>query len=155
MTEVKPIAFESVQGLDEIVKIKVDPNGEQRISKTKRGTLIYIGEAIWKEEAVVLLEKFPAGETMRWAFWFDEVHYILAGKAEMTYLLPSSRFSVEKKMTVQAGDTYLIPKGADITWKVDPSEPFFHYCVIMTGFKPYDPRHMSSEARGGVYWDKD
>ena len=149
--EPRPIPFESVQDRDEIARIRIDPLGAQKVSKTKRGTLTYIGDSIWYKEGVVLLENFIAGETMRWTFWFDEVHYILAGKAEVSYLLPASRFSVQKHMKVQAGDAYLIPTGADMTWKVDPSGPLTKLCVIMPGFKPYDPRHMAPEARGGVF----
>jgi ethanolamine utilization protein EutQ (cupin superfamily) len=149
--EARPIPFRSIQDQDEIPKVRINPQGEQRVSKTKRGTLVYLGDAIWYKEGVVLLENFVAGETMKWTFWFDEVQYILAGKAEMHYLLPASRFSVEKHMTVEAGDALLIPKGADVTWKIDPSGPLTKFCVIMPGFKPYDPRHMAPEARGGVF----
>lgn len=122
---------------DVIPKIRIDLNGKQVETTCLRGTWSHYPDMIWKPEAWVCLEDFPAGQTVRWAFWFDEVHYIFEGKAELTYLLPATRFSIEKKMIVEKGDAYVIPKGSECIWKVDPSGPLKHLCVLMPAPEPY------------------
>ena len=84
--------------------------------------------------ATVSMEDFGAGETMYWAFPLDnEVHLILKGKAELTYSLEGTNHTEEKKMTVEEGDVYIIPRGARMTWKVDPSGPLRKLCVTIPG----------------------
>ena len=88
------------------------------------------------------MENFPAGKTSHWVFWYDEIHYIQEGKAEMTYTLAQTRHTVAKTVTVQKGDCYIIPAGADITWKVDPSGPLKKFCVVMPAPYRYLPGSM-------------
>ncbi len=138
---------------DTIPKIKVDLDSPQKEATCLRGTWSHHPDMIWKPEAWVVLENFPAGQTVRWVYWYDEIHYILEGKAELYYQLPATRFSVEKKMIVEKGDAYLIPKGAEFVFKVDPSGPLKHFCVIMPGPEPYKTRLISGEA-GGAFSEK-
>lgn len=121
---------------DTIPKVKLDPQAPQKEVWCLRGVWSH-GDGVFTREAVAALENFPAGKTTHWVFWVDEVQYILEGKAEVTYTLAATRFTVEKKMTVEKGDVYVIPKGTDIYWKVDPSGPLVKLCVIMPGSERY------------------
>ena len=132
---------------DTIPKIHVDINDEQVKLKSLRGTWSAHPDLIFKKEGFVVLENFPAGATVRYIFWTDEVQFYLGGKAELTYGMPRTRFSVEKKMTVEKGDAILIPCGADITFKVDPSGPLNKFCVIMPAPPPTVKESMPPEAR--------
>lgn len=132
---------------DTIPKIHVDLDDEQVILKSLRGTWSVHPDLIYKTEGFVALENFPAGETVRYIFWTDEVQFYLGGRAELTYTMPRTRFSVEKKMIVEKGDSILIPCGADITFKVDPSEPLSKFCVIMPAPPPTVTESMPREAR--------
>ena len=64
------------------------------------------------------------------------------GRAEMTYLMPATRFSEETTVVVEKGDCYIIPAGAEIYWKVDPAGPLRRLNVIMPGPTPYEPELM-------------
>jgi mannose-6-phosphate isomerase-like protein (cupin superfamily) len=80
--------------------------------------------------ATVSLEDFLPGEELNWAFWHDEVHLVISGKAEIHYTLPPSHNRIRKKITGR-GDTYLILNGSRVKFKVISREPYRHYCVIM------------------------
>lgn len=123
---------------DTIPKYKIDPNAPQTEVTCLRGTWSHGGGVVVRE-AVAMMENFPAGKTTHWVFWYDEVQYILAGRAELTYTLPTNRFTVEKTMIVEPGDVYVIPKGADIYFKVDPSGPLKKLCVVMPAMERYMP----------------
>lgn len=84
--------------------------------------------------ATVSMEDFGPGETFFWAFPLDnEVHIILKGKADVTYSLEGTNHTEEKKMTIQEGDAYIIPRGARMTWKVDPGGPLVKLCITIPG----------------------
>ena len=78
----------------------------------------------------VSVEDFLPGSEMRWAFWHDEIHFVLSGRAEISYTLPPSHTNIRKRITEQ-GDTYLILNGSRLTFKVLSNEPYRHLCVIM------------------------
>ena len=92
-------------------------------------------------------EDFGAGSTVQWDFWYDEFHYILSGKAELTYSLQYTAYTETKKLTVEAGHLYLIPRGAHMEWKVDPGANLRKICVIMP-CPP--PRPLDAMAPGSV-----
>ena len=125
----------------EITKIKLDAEGKvDRMMKIPEGaldgasgTLYWAGPAIRTPEGSVSREDFAAGSTVRWCFPVNEVHYILSGRAEITYRLPPL-YMEEKTMVGEAGDVYVIPEGAMMEFKVDPSGPYKKMCVIMPGF---------------------
>ena len=131
--------------LDTLPKIHVDIDDEQIEVGSLRGSWYVHPDVMWKPEALISLESFAAGRTTRYIFWHNEVHFILAGKAELTYSLPINRFSVEKTMTVEKGDAYFIPCGADI--KFTPSERLYHLSVSMPGPARYRSDLMPAEAR--------
>jgi quercetin dioxygenase-like cupin family protein len=126
----------------EIQKIHIDPNAKPNRmlsvpgGKVKSPTKLYwFGPAIRTPEASVACEDFAAGSTVHWFFDYTEAQYILSGKAEITYRL-APLYVEEKTFTAEAGDAYVIPKGAIIEFKIDPSGPFRKFCVIMPGFRP-------------------
>lgn len=84
--------------------------------------------------ATIAYESFEAGSTVNWSFWHDEVHVITRGQAEVTYTLgPNHRKQVTK--VFGEGDTYLIPNGARVRFRVISDEPYLHVCVIMPRFE--------------------
>jgi ethanolamine utilization protein EutQ (cupin superfamily) len=118
--------------LTEMPKIKIEVKSKPHVkAKTLNGNLYFRGESIRVPQAWVVMEDFAAGDVVRWNFFYDEIHYILRGKAEVTYSLASTTYTEQKKMTAEAGDCYLIPRGASVEWKVDPSGPYQKLCVIM------------------------
>ncbi len=118
------------QPLTEIPKRKLDPDAPTKyIIETAYGNT-YMGAGVPSPDATVGIEDFGAGETIRWRFWHPEVHYILKGKAEVTYTLPAWHDEV-KTMTVEAKDCYVIPRGAELEWKVSPEGPLRKLCVVM------------------------
>ena len=149
---------EEISRNTEIVKIRIDP--EARVDrmlavpggKLKSSTKLYwSGPAIRTPEASVACEDFAAGSTVQWFFDYPEVQYILSGKAEITYRL-APLYIEEKTFTAEAGDAYVIPKGAMLEFKVDPSGPFRKFCVIMPGFRPdLYLENLPKELRDSVY----
>ena len=133
--------------LDVLPKVHLDPGDPQLEVGSLRGVWNVNPQVIWKPEALVALESFPAGRTTRYIFWHNEVQYIVEGEAELTYSLPITRFSVEKKMTVHKGDAYVIPVGADIQFAVSPDGPLQKLCVAMPGPARYRPDLMPENAR--------
>lgn len=133
---------------DTIPKIRIEPEG-RAIPATilNCGALEHRGDRMWIPEGAVVVEDFPPETTFWWAYWYDEVQYILGGKADITYTLPASRFSVEKTMTVETGDCYIIPSGARLTFKVAPGGPLKKFCVMMPGPRLYLREAIAPESR--------
>jgi len=97
---------------------------------TTRGNLYVVGQALDTAHGTAALEDFGPGETVRWAYCHTEFHYIVSGSAEVTYSLPPWHDSTQM-LTVGPGDYYLIPPGAELTFRVAPDEPLRKLCVIM------------------------
>jgi hypothetical protein len=133
--------------LDVLPLVHLDVNDEQIEVSSLRGVWHVNPSLIWKPEALVALESFPAGQTSRYAFWHNEVQYILEGEATLTYSLPITRFSVEKELKVRKGDAYVIPVGADVKFAVSPDGPLQKFCVAMPGPARYRQDLMPNEAR--------
>jgi uncharacterized cupin superfamily protein len=129
----------------EISKIKIDPEAKvKRIVKTLRGDLHFSCELV-TPQGMLAVEDFASGETIRWIFFHDEWHYILKGKAELTYSLPPWH-DEQKTMTVEAGEAYFIPCGADITFKIVSKEPYRKMLVVMPPelmYKTVEPRMIT------------
>ena len=89
------------------------------------------------------LEDFPGGTQLDWAFWHDEAHYVLEGKAELTYTLPPNHNRV-KTVICEKGHVYLIMNGTRATWKVLSNEPYRHLCFIMPRYN-FDKRLLRQE----------
>ena len=133
--------------LDTLPKIHVDVNDKQIEVTSLRGTWSVHPDLLWKPEALCHLQSFHAGKTTRYIFWHTEVQFVVEGKAQLSYSLPITRFSVEKTMTVEKWDAYVIPCGADIKFEVDPSGPLYTFCVAMPGPPRYRSDLMAPEAR--------
>jgi mannose-6-phosphate isomerase-like protein (cupin superfamily) len=104
--------------------------------RTLSGNIYHYGPEVNMRyaNATVSMEDYGAGETFSWFYPMDnEVQIILKGKAEITYSLEGMNHTVEKKMTVEEGDVYIIPRGARLTFKVDTSGPLVHLCVTIPG----------------------
>lgn len=113
-------------GANTIIKT---PQGNIGLVKTKKGTdepLLHIAHP----ECSAIVEDFFSGETSRWLLTHPEIHYILKGKATVTYTLAPWHDEL-KEMMVEEGDSYLIPAGTDITFKVAPESPLRKLMVMM------------------------
>jgi mannose-6-phosphate isomerase-like protein (cupin superfamily) len=121
----------------EIEKIRIDVDAPQtRRVRTLRGNLYPVGRALVTPHGSGAVEDFGAGETATWQFWHAEAHYILAGAADVKYSLPPW-FDEAKTMRVEAGDFYIIPPGADMTWTVTSAGPLRKLCVILPNERLY------------------
>ena len=128
--------------LTEIPKIKVDKNMEP-IAKHKRlnldGTPTYLyvfgpeGNLNYAN-AYVSMERIAAGSVRQWYFPYDsEFHYILQGKAEMTYSLDGSDHTQLKTMSIEEGDVFIIPRGARIKWKMSDDMDMVRLIILIPG----------------------
>ena len=108
--------------LTEIPKIKVLPETRSAAYSTANCS----GE----------VEEFGAGDTIFWFFPHDEMHYVLKGEADLTYTLASTSHTVQKTAHVSAGEFYVVPTGARVTWKVPPAGPFKIFWITMPGVPP-------------------
>jgi len=92
----------------------------------------------------MVIEDFEPGQEITWWFWHDEIHYIIKGKAEVTYSLPGLHLKKERA-TIEAGDAYLIYRGERITWKVVSKEPYRKFCVVMPAIPLPSGDHLIQE----------
>ncbi len=106
--------------LDEILKVKAD-------AKSKPAAII-------TANGCTGVEDFAAGATVFRYFTRDEVDYVLQGKAEMVYSLAGTSHTEQKTMTAEAGEAYVIPWGARVTWKVVPGSRFRRVSTSIPGF---------------------
>tara|TARA_Y100000310_G_scaffold205596_1_gene205968 strand:+ start:11 stop:490 length:480 start_codon:yes stop_codon:yes gene_type:complete len=97
-------------------------------------------------QALVGIENFLPGSTIHWAFWHDEVQYILQGQAEITYTLVPNHNKVNK-ILVDKGQACLILSGTRATFKVLSEEPYTHLSVIMPRYN-YDRWLLKEEYEG-------
>ena len=121
----------------EITKVKLDPKA--KLLKVETGECpVYIWKGSWTKspEGVFLVEDFAPGQKTTWHFPDAEVQYILAGKAEITYALPFDLYMQKRTFKAEAGDAYLIPRGAKVEFNIDPSGPYRKFCVMMPSPAP-------------------
>ena len=97
-------------------------------------------------QALAGIEMFPAGATVHWAFWENEVQMVLQGEAEITYTLPPNHKKVNK-ITVSPGHLYLILNGSRLSFKIISKEPFVHLGVMMPRYT-YDRWLLKEEYEG-------
>jgi len=102
--------------------------------KTAGGMIYWGGKPLRFPGGSFSREDWPAGSTRYWFFAYNECHYVLEGKAEITWnqgplLLDEGTFTAEKY------DLYFVPAGTKLTWKTDPSGPYKHMCIIMPYFR--------------------
>jgi hypothetical protein len=143
----EPYESQDERILDVLPRVHLDVNHPQVEVTSLRGVWHINPNVIWKPEALVALESFPAGKVSRYVFWHNEVHFIVEGDAILTYSLPITRFSIEKEMHVTKGDAYVIPVGADIKFAVSDAGPLYKLAVAMPGPARYRPDLMPESAR--------
>jgi mannose-6-phosphate isomerase-like protein (cupin superfamily) len=120
-----------VRAVNEIEVGQADSGAEARHRiETTRGNIYAVGRVIDTPYGTAALEDFGPGETVRWAFWHAEFHYIVSGSAEVSYSLAPWHDKVQY-MSVNPGAYYLIPPGAELTFRVAAGEPLRKLCVIM------------------------
>ncbi|MEW6142350.1 MAG: hypothetical protein AB1597_04235 [Chloroflexota bacterium] len=122
--------------IDEIPVIHLSADIEP-ISETKTtaGTYYMFGkEAIlWSANAFAMMEMFGKGTSLTWMYPFDEFHYIIQGRARVTYTLAGTGHTQKKVLDVEVGDLIVTPVGSIVEFKVDPSGPLRRVCGVMPG----------------------
>lgn len=123
--------------LTEIPKMNInitDLGPESTIKMPKLGTTHHFPSfGIYTANAIVAFEEFEDGDTISFCPMRDVVALVMKGKAEITYSLAGTHYTEVKKMTVEEGEVYVIPIGAQIEWKVAPGSRFRHLCIMMPG----------------------
>jgi uncharacterized cupin superfamily protein len=76
------------------------------------------------------IEDFEPGSEHSSSFWYDEMHFVIDGEAEISFTLPPLNRKI-MKTTARRGDSYLLLRGTKVTWKITSKEPYRHLCVIM------------------------
>jgi quercetin dioxygenase-like cupin family protein len=92
----------------------------------------------------MVIEDFEAGQEITWWYWHDEVHYVIQGKAEVTYSLPGLH-QKEEKATIEEGDAYLLYRGERVTFRVTSETPYRHFCVVMPAIPLPSGDHLIQE----------
>lgn len=95
-----------------------------------KGNPLLIKRFVQEPAGHITLEDFPAGSTVEWTYWHDEVHVVVKGKAQVEYYLPPL-FQDKGQAVLQEGDAYLMHRGECVVFKVLGDQPFRHLCVIM------------------------
>ncbi|MFC2032440.1 cupin domain-containing protein [Chloroflexota bacterium] len=121
--------------LTEIPIIKFNPDDEPDIRGESLSGVFYgfSKNRIHTANGTFGWEEYPPGETMFWFFPTDQVHYIIKGRAEMTYSLAGTSHTEQKTIMLEPGDAYVVPRGSRIAWKVAPGEGLRHIGIQMPG----------------------
>jgi mannose-6-phosphate isomerase-like protein (cupin superfamily) len=112
--------------------LSLQPNSEV---KSQTGTFYLFGKkgAIQTANAFIMVEQFGAGTSLTWMYPFDEFHYIIQGKARVTYTLSGTGHTEKKALDVETGDFIVTPVGSIVEFKIDPSGPLRRVCGVMPG----------------------
>jgi ethanolamine utilization protein EutQ (cupin superfamily) len=62
---------------------------------------------------------------VEWTYWLDALHYVVSGRAEITYWNPPN-WEQEQTVIAEPGSFYLTPRGARVKWRILSDEPFRH-----------------------------
>ncbi|MCR8550529.1 cupin domain-containing protein [Salipiger sp. P9] len=107
----------------------------------------------WNDIAIAQKECYAGFQEVRkgdpvgsWTMWFDEVQYVLGGKATMVYRMPPL-YAEEYRRELGEGDLFMLPLGCEFRWEVTEETPF-RTIILALPFPPsmtlYD--EMSVEA---------
>ncbi len=88
------------------------------------------------------VREYAAAETKFRFFPHDEMHYVIAGEADLKYSLASTSHTQVKEITVHQGDFFIIPAGARVTWNVAAGGAYRFLWLTLPGI----PRTASSRA---------
>ena len=97
-------------------------------------------------QALIGVEDFLPGTITHWAFWHDEVQYVIRGEAEVTYTLVPNHDKIDT-VRIGPGKVYLILSGTRVSFKVTSEEPYTHLCVVMPRYH-YDRWLLKKEYDG-------
>ena len=125
--------------IKDVIRVCEKEEGANGLLKNKITTVqgdLFMKRLVREPAGHITMEDFAPGTTISWNFWHEEVHYIVKGKAEMTFSEPPLH-QKQQTITTQAGDIYLIRRGEYVTWKIESGEPYRHLCIIMPA--PYNP----------------
>lgn len=87
------------------------------------------------------------GATFFWFFSADEMHYVCQGEADIVYSFASTSHTERKNVHVTAGDFYIVPLGARLTWTVPAtSKPFKLFSICQPGMPDGNPSRMAQMA---------
>jgi hypothetical protein len=75
-------------------------------------------------------EDFMPGPDIIWSMFYDEVHYVVSGRAHITYHLPPLMQETGTAIA-EPGSIYLLPRGSRILWRVLGDAPFRHLCICV------------------------
>ena len=79
------------------------------------------------------VQEYPAAETKFRFFAQDEMHYVVAGEANLRYSLAGTSHTEVKEATVRPGDFFIIPIGARVTWTTGAGAPFRFLWLTLPG----------------------
>jgi len=71
----------------------------------------------------VVYEDWFKDNDVEWTYWLDTVHFVVSGRAEITYWDPPN-WEEEKTVIAEPGSLYLAPRGCRAKWRVLSDEPF-------------------------------
>ena len=122
-----------------IKKIRYEKDRLKRIELKKENIVSFLDIGINETGCIAVFEEFRSDVPWKKSFtlWADEFHYVIEGKAEITYTSPPLH-EKEEKIIVEAGDAYFTPIGICEKYRIIGSETFLHLNVVM-------PRPKSSD----------
>jgi len=88
-----------------IKKFSYDEQSMQRIDFKQGNIVIFAGMGVNEKSCLAAFEMMKPDLPMkeRWTFWHDEFHYVIRGRAEITFTNPPLH-DKEEKILVQEGD---------------------------------------------------
>ena len=80
--------------------------------------------SLMNEPAVqAVYEDWFKDNDVEWTYWLDTVHFVVSGRAEITYWNPPN-WEEANTVVAEPGSFYLAPRGARVKWKILSDEPF-------------------------------
>jgi ethanolamine utilization protein EutQ (cupin superfamily) len=70
-------------------------------------------------------EDWFKGNDVEWTYWLDALHFVISGRAEITYWDPPN-WTQENTVIAEPGSFYLTPRGSRVKWRILSDEPFRH-----------------------------
>jgi hypothetical protein len=68
-------------------------------------------------------EDWFKGNDIEWTYWVDAVHFVVSGRAEITYWDPPN-WEQENHVVAGPGSFFLTPRGCRARWHIVSDEPF-------------------------------
>lgn len=103
-------------------------------------------EGMYTANCTAQVEDIPAGTELFWFMAKDEIHHVVKGEADITYSLAGTSHTEKKNAHLSAGDWYIAPNGARITWKVTSPGPLRLMWLTLPGV-PKSPYKRTESVR--------